>query len=304
MSTPNTLYAGTMFPSAIVEDMFSLVQGRSALAKLSAQKGIPFNGTTEMVFNLDGDCSIVGEGGQKTEGKATMEPKVIKPLKFLYQARVSDEFLYAAEEARLSTLANFADGFAKKIARGLDIAAMHGLNPATKTAASFAATNSFDGLVENVVAYDASKIDENIEDAIAKITDEERTFSGLALSPTAGTALSKIKVNGVVQYPEFRFGQNPNAFEGMGSDVNPTVAIKAEAGDTDHVIVGDFQNAFKWGYAKNIPLEVIQYGDPDGTGRDLKAYNEVCLRAEAYIGWGILDEASFAIVNTAAESDS
>lgn len=61
-------------------------------------------------------------------------------------------------------------------------------------------------------------------------------------------------------------------------------------------MVGDFTNAFKWGYAENIPLEIIEYGDPDGTGRDLKAYNEVLLRAEAYIGWGILDERAFARV--------
>ena len=45
-----------------------------------------------------------------------------------------------------------------------------------------------------------------------------------------------------------------------------------------------------------IPLEIIKYGDPDGAGRDLKRYNEVCLRAEAYIGWGILDAAAFGIV--------
>ena len=63
---------------------------------------------------------------------------------------------------------------------------------------------------------------------------------------------------------------------------------------TERAIVGDFKNAFKWGYAKQIPLEVIQYGDPDQTGKDLKAYNQVCLRAETYIGWGILDAAAFA----------
>ena len=45
----------------------------------------------------------------------------------------------------------------------------------------------------------------------------------------------------------------------------------------------------------NIPLEVIEYGDPDGLG-DLKRTNEVVLRAEAFIGWGILDSASFARV--------
>ena len=59
--------------------------------------------------------------------------------------------------------------------------------------------------------------------------------------------------------------------------------------------MGDFQNAFRWGYAENIPLEIIQYGNPDGLG-DLKQTNQIVLRAEAYIGWGILDPASFAII--------
>ena len=63
-----------------------------------------------------------------------------------------------------------------------------------------------------------------------------------------------------------------------------------------HALVGDFAGAFRWGYANNIPLEVIEYGDPDGAGHDLKQYNEVCLRAEAYIGWGILDADAFAAV--------
>jgi hypothetical protein len=121
--------------------------------------------------------------------------------------------------------------------------------------------------------------------------------NGIAMSPVAGAAMAAIKVNGVPQYPEFRFGQNPGAFYGMGSDVNGTVNVTGSAtgAQTDHVIVGDFQNAFRWGYAKNIPLEVIEYGDPDGQG-DLKRTNEVVLRAEAFIGWGILDANAFAIV--------
>ena len=48
-----------------------------------------------------------------------------------------------------------------------------------------------------------------------------------------------------------------------------------------------------------MPLEIIQFGYPDGTGRDLKAYNEICLRAEAFIGWGILDATAFARVKEA-----
>ena len=88
----------------------------------------------------------------------------------------------------------------------------------------------------------------------------------------------------------------------MASDVNSTINVaKAAASAEDKILVGNFE-AFKWGYADNIPLEVIRYGDPDGAGRDLKQYNEVCLRAEAYIGWGILDANAFALVQGAVTS--
>ena len=293
----NKTAAGTNFPTELVAEMFSAVQGHSALAKLSGGRPIPFNGETTMVFSMNGEASIVGEGANKPAGDASVAPKTIRPVKFVYQHRVSDEFVYASEEGKLNYLQTFADGFAKKIARGLDIAAMHGINPADLADASFKATNSFDGQVTNVVTYAAATVDANIDAAIATITAADREVNGLALSPAAGSALAAIKVNGVAQYPEFRFGQNPDAFYGMGSDVNSTVSVTgtASGSDTDHVIVGDFANAFKWGYAKDIPLEVIEYGDPDGLG-DLKRTNEVVLRAEAYIGWGILDPASFARV--------
>lgn len=292
-----TIKAGTNFPTTLVSEMFDAVRGHSALAKLSDQTPIPFNGITEMVFNASGEAQLVGEGDPKAAGNATATPKVIKPVKFVYQQRVSDEFVNASEEGQLAYLVAFSEGFARKIARGFDIAAIHGLEPSTLANASFKATNSFDGLVTNKITYAAASIDANIDAAIQAISDGE--VNGLALSQTAGAALAAIKVNGVPQYPDFRFGQNPDSFYGMKSDVNNTVEVIATGGKADHALVGDFANAFKWGYAKEIPLEVIQYGDPDGAGHDLKQYNEVCLRAEAYIGWGILDKDAFGLVQEA-----
>ena len=289
--------AGTNFPTELIPEMFNKVNGHSALAKLSAQKPIPFNGETIFVFSAGGEASIVGEGENKPAGDAAATPKTIRPVKFVYQHRVSNEFIYNAE-SRMNYLQTFADAFAKKIARGLDIAAMHGINPADLADASFKATNSFDGLVTgNTVTYAAANVDANIDAAIQMVIADGNVVNGVALSPTAGAAMAAIKVNGVPQYPEFRFGGNPDAFYGMGSDVNGTVSVTGTAtgSQTDHVIVGDFQNAFRWGYAKNIPLEVIEYGDPDGQG-DLKRTNEVVLRAEAFIGWGILDADAFARV--------
>ena len=280
-----------VFPPELVAEMFNTVVGHSTIAKLSGAKPIPFAGEAVMTFTMPGEVSIVGEGEPKPPGEADFTPKTIRPIKMMYQHRLTNEFVYLAEEEQLPYLQAFADGFAKKMARGLDIAAMHGVNPADLTDASFKATNSFDGVISNKVTYDATKVDENIDDAVALITGAERTATGMALSPAAGSALAAIKVNGVVQYPEYRFGQNPDAFYGFKSDVNNTVS---KVGN-DQIIVGNFEEAFRWGYAKEIPLEVIEFGDPDGQG-DLKRTNEIVLRSEAFIGWGILDEDSFAIV--------
>ena len=87
---------------------------------------------------------------------------------------------------------------------------------------------------------------------------------------------------------------------GTACDVNSTV----NKGNADALAyVGDFENAFRWGYADEIPMEVIQYGDPDGQG-DLKRTNEVVLRAEAWIGWGILNKDAFArIVKQQTQAD-
>lgn len=296
MTTPK---ASTLFTPELVKELFSKVQGKSVLAALSAQQPIPFTGTTQMVFNLEGNAQIVGEGGKKEAGEAKIEPVVIAPQKFVYQARISEEFLKASEQKQLEFLDKFSEGFAKKIAEAFDIAAIHGVEPKTLTDATFRDKNSFDGLIKtNTVTYDAEHIDDNIDAAVQQIVAKGGEVTGIALSPTAGQALSKIKVNGVTQYPEFRFGQNPNSFYGMdtGMTKNLTLTSGSHTADTDHVIVGDFANLFKWGYADSVPLEIIQYGDPDQTGRDLKAYNEICLRSEVYIGWGILNAEGFARV--------
>lgn len=293
----NSLKQGTLFQPELVKELISKVQGRSVLAKLSSQSPIPFNGVEQFIFNLEGNAQIVGEGQQKGTGKAVVDTKVIKPLKFVYQARITDEFKYASEEKQLEYLSQFADGFAKKIADAFDIAAIHGLEPKGLTDATFRDTNSFDGLITgNIVNYAEDKFDDNIDAAVQQIVAKGGEVTGLALSPVGGQALAKLKVNGVVQYPEFRFGQNPDSFYGMKSDVNKNLTVTGGTAQTNHAIVGDFENRFKWGYAENIPMEIIEYGDPDGVGRDLKAYNEILLRAEAFIGWGILDADSFARV--------
>lgn len=300
----NSLKSGSLFPEEIVKEMISKVKGHSSIAKLANQKPIPFNGEKVFVFNMEGEAEIVAEGAAKHGNETTAAPVIVRPVKFVYQSRVSDEFIHAAESVQLDYLQRFAEGFARKIGRGLDLAAFHGVNPRDNTSLASLATNNFDDIVTNLVTYNSSTPDDNLDAAIALINAGDFDLTGIVMSPAFGAAMSKVKVNGVVQYPEFRFGGKPNTFAGYGADINNTVSKfkTVEAGSeetvyTDHAIAGDFENFVRWGYAKNIPLEIIEYGDPDGAGRDLKQYNEVCLRSESYIGWGILDADAFAIVH-------
>lgn len=296
---PNLTTAATLqFPAELATEMFNAVRGHSSLARLSAAAPQTFAGNTEFVFSMDGEAEIVGESMQKSPGEADIKPVKRVPIKFVYQHRVPDEFLYLSDEARVPVLQAFAEGFSAKIARGLDIAAFHGINPKTGLASDIVGGNNFDAMITQTAEYEADAVaaDDALDEAVNKVLGSERDVSGMAISPLFSNAMAKVKVNGVVQYPEFRFGGNPDSFAGRGLDVNTTVNKKiAEKTERDMAIVGDFARAFRWGYAKDIPLKVIEFGDPDGLG-DLQRQNQVVLRSEAYIGWAILDAKSFARV--------
>lgn len=289
-----------LYDENLVTDLISKVKGKSALVSLGQQIPVAFSGNKEFTFTMDQDIDIVAENGAKSHGGITMNPITVVPVKFEYGARISDEFKFASEEKQVDYLTAFNDGFAKKLAVGLDLAAMHGVNPRSKVVSDLVSAKSFDTLVTQTVTYSATTPDANIEGAIALVEGSDGEVTGMAISPTVRAALADMKANGVRLYPDFAFGGQPASLGGQTLAINKTVsqAVKANASATaaivDHGIIGDFANMFKWGYGKDITLEVIEYGDPDNSGHDLKGYNQVYLRGEAYLGWAIFEPTAFA----------
>lgn len=286
-------FTSTSFPHELVRDVFTGAQGKSSIAKLSEQTPIAFSGTDVMVFSMSGEVNLVAEGAAKGSHTGSNDTIKMVPLKVEYGQRVSDEFIRCSEEKQLDYLRGFSTGFSGKIARGLDIMVMHGTNPATGAAATtLIGKNSFDtNDYVTPVSYSSVDPEGNIESAVAAIGDYD--LNGVAMSKTFAADLAKLKVNGVPQYPELGWGAAPETIKGVPVSINSTVSVV----DGEYAYAGDFQNAFKWGYADVINFEVIEFGDPDGNG-DLKRYNQVYLRAEAWIGWAILDGAAFARIET------
>lgn len=291
-NSTSSISKGTMFPPELAAEIFNKVKGHSSLAMMTTSEPIPFNGKDIFTFSLDHEIAIVGENAAKPAGGATMTPVQIRPVKVVYQSRVSDEFMLAAQEAQLDTLRAFVDGFSAKVARGLDIMAMHGVNPFDGNASSIVGNNHFDYAIPEankiVYGHDSSAADANIEEALGKIENP----TGIIMGKTIRTAVAELTTNNARKYPDFAWGATPPTLGGMKLDSNSTVEFNASK---DRAIVGDF-SAFRWGFAKEMPMEIIEYGDPDGSGTDLKKANQVLIRSEAYIGWAILDGACFARV--------
>ena len=306
MSLPNTansIARGELFPAELVPGLLNLVKGKSSLAALCGQEPIPFNGKEYFTFNMDNDIDIVAEGGAKSAGGGQVGSKTIVPIKVEYGMRVSDEFIFGSEEVALDILKAFSEGWSRKLARGLDIMAMHGVHPRTGSAASGTiGNNHLDYAAGTKVIYlgDSSTAYENIDAAIGGVNGADNEVSGIIMGSTIRAALAAMEDSDHRKvFPELAWGGRPSSLNGLKSEFNgPTVEFN---GAKARAYVGDFENYFKWGIAKELPIEVIQYGNPDNdpVAGDLKGHNQVYIRGEAYIGWGIMDNTAFGLIKTA-----
>lgn len=306
MPTVSTTSGGVkLFPEVLIPELMQLTTGKSALAQLCGATPIPFNGRKEFTFSLDKEIDIVAENGPKSNGGFTITPKVITPIKVEYGARVSDEFDYATDEVKVDYLRAFSDGFAKKLARGLDLMAFHGVNPRTGSASAVIGANCFDKAITQI-AYSkttagaaAGTADELMEAAIALVQGNDLDVTGAAFSPAFRSALAKLTTpQGAKLYPELAWGNAPGTVNGLPVQVNSTVSANSS---NDMVVAGNFADGFRWGFAKEIPLEIIRYGNPDNDAEagDLKGHNQIYIRAEAFLGWAILLPNAFALVKDA-----
>lgn len=298
----NVLSKGSLFPAELTNEMFNLVKGKSSLAKLSEQKPIPFNGTEMFTFNFDKEVDIVAENGAKSNGGVSIAPVTIVPIKIEYGTRVSDEFKYGNEEVQLQYLQAFAEGFARKVARGIDLMAFHGVNPRTMSASTLIGNNCFEKAVTQKV-IETGDANADVESAIALVQGNEEDVTGLAMAPAFRSALAAQKrQDGTPLFPELGWGAAPGAINGLPVDVNSTVSatLTSPAVNNNEAILGNFRDYFRWGFAKEVPIEVIEYGNPDNDADagDLKGHNQVYLRGEAYIGWGILNANAFARIES------
>ncbi|MGH3367699.1 MAG: hypothetical protein ACRDOY_10890 [Nocardioidaceae bacterium] len=289
-------------PSNIVDGIVEKTKTGGTIAALSGQEPMRFGDVSIVTFDDDLTAEFVEESTAKTEGAAAPSSVVATPHKAVVNFRTSDEFKIADEDYQLGILDKFEEKCARALARALDLGAYYRTNPRTGTAIT-AWTNYLNTTTNRVETTAASEPDLDFETAAGLVISGGFSPTGVAFDPTHAWTLSTARYSdGRKKFPELGLGVNVSGFEGLSASVSSTVSGKARDGDATNnnvkAIIGNYRQGIRWGVQRTFPFRMLEYGDPDNTGRDLAGHNEVLFRAEVIYAWYVFAE-QFAVIENA-----
>lgn len=284
-------------PKQKLDPWLGKIGNGSCVSVLSDQTPMTFGEGESWTFDI-GEAEYVGEGANKGASTITPTTKTVKPFKFHKTLRFNEEVLWADEDRQLQVIDEILSLVQPALSRALDFGVFHEINPVG--GAVVAAMNG--GLTDttNLVEYvAANKPYVSLDAADDLILADGFVPRDIALSPVYASKFSALRGTNSEQklYPNFRLGNAVSELDGHRASVSNTVSGTGVIAVDTKVLgfVGDF-SAIRWGVQKEIGLEVIKYGDPDGGG-DLKRANQVAFRAEVVYGWGIADLNAFAKIH-------
>lgn len=279
-------------PSEVTQAIINKVGNTSTIAALSPSTPQLFLNEDYIVFNGAAEAEVVAEGQQKSSYGQTASSITGKKFKVQCTTRVTEELKWADEDNRLEIISSIQEDQTKAIARALDYVIYHAINPKSGETIS-----GYDALTANAASVTDSGDDIANVDALADAVNEYE-INGVALSRTWASRLRKLRVpaTGMRFYPEIPINLAAGTLDGIPAATSTTVDGKKAKTQTKVLgIMGDY-SLIKWGMIRDIWAEVIQYGDPDQTGVDLKANNQIAYRTEAMFSYAVLDPKAFAVL--------
>jgi hypothetical protein len=265
---------------------------------------IKVGSTDHFTFTGTPKAELVGESANKSSADGTPTKATVKTYKVQITYRFSNEVQWEDEDYQTGIIDNLVINVAIALSRALDLVAIHGINPATGEIAA-SVSDYFDKAGNGVARVVATgDVQNDLETAAADLQEAGYTATGIALDPVFAGQLARKKDNeNRPLYPELGLGFNFDSFQGLQAASSDTVSGRQELESSEvsiQAIMGDWR-AFRWGVARQVPLELIEYGNPDGNG-DLKRTNEIAIRAEAVFGYAIFDGSAFSIISEAGAS--
>ena len=286
---------GITLPREMTNGIWKKAQDGSAVAALVGSEPQKFGETDIMTFDTDPKAEFVAEGGQKSSQDVGFGLRTVKPHKAQVTMRFSSEVKWSDEDYQLEVLQTLSDAAGIALGRALDLGSFHAINPLS----GLGAASITDYLMQtaNIVIAQPGNPDIDIESAAGLVIADHFTPTGVALDRSYAWTIATTRYNdGRKKFPDLGLGIGLTQFEGISASVSDTVSASREAASPTDVlgIVGDW-STFRWGVQRNIGVQMIEFGDPDGQG-DLKRLNQIALRAEVVYGWAFMDKNAFAVI--------
>lgn len=300
MAIISTTTTKVLMPREIADGIVKDAQASSVVASLSGRRPMRFGTQDVIVFNDLPKAEFVEEGAQKSPTTAGFSAVQVTPKKAQVTLRFNEEVMWADEDYQLGVLQELGYAGQTALARALDLGLIHRINPLTGTAID--AWSNYLMATDKKVEYGAD-LDAKLRDAAGLVINGGQSVNGIAIDPTAGFALANLTTtDGAQKYPSLGFGAAVTNFLGLPVAQSNTVSglPEVEGGTGVKAIVGDFQQGIRWGVQRQLPIELIRFGDPDGQG-DLKRSNQVALRLEIVYGWYVMADRFAAITEAAGE---
>lgn len=292
---PATNTTNIKLPVEIAKDLVSKVADTSVIQTLSASSPAIFANRASILFTQDPEAEIVGESAQHSSQTVGLKPVDHTIKKLSVTVRFSNEVQWADEDSQLQIVDAIVDKSAAALGRGLDYLVFHALNPATGMAASGLTALTAGATVVTATTDPAADLD-----ALADAVDPGYSISGIGLSKAYASSLRKVRVKntGLRMFPEIPINLNTGVVDGLAAATSNTVSgALAKTATKVLAVMGDF-NLIKWGIVRDINIETIETGDPDGLG-DLKRLGQVAYRAEVVYSYAVIDPKGFAVLKSA-----
>lgn len=282
-----------LLPKEVATVITKRAKDTSTIAALSPSEPQLFLDKDYMVFTGNSEAEVVAEGAQKSSYEETLTPVVGKRFKVQTTTRLSNELQWADDDAKLEIISNIQADQAAAMGRVLDYVVYHAFDPKKKTT-----LEGFNALAKTAVGVPAT--DDRVADidSLAEAVSDEYDINGIALSKTMANELRKIRVPSTGQrfYPEIPINLQVGNLDGIPAATSGTVNGRLITPATGILaFLGDF-SLIKWGMVRDIWSEIIEYGDPDNTGKDLKGANQIAYRTESMYSYAILDPKGIAVL--------
>lgn len=304
MAVFGTADAQVLMPRNIADGMITASRSTSVIARLSNREPQRFGETDYITFNDFPKAEFVEEGADKASTTGGFGSVTAKPHKAQVTMRFNQEVQWADEDYQLGVLRSLGEAGGVALSRALDLGMIHRINPLSGTV--IAGWDNYITATTNRVEIATADADADFKEAVGLLVTASPSWpvNGAAFDPKFSWSLANLMARdgsgetSQQRYPTLGFGTNVTDFMGVNVAQGDTVSGTPEAADTNiRAIVGDYVNGIRWGVQRELPVDLIRYGDPDGQG-DLKRKNQIALRLEIVFGWYVFAQ-RFAVVENA-----